>query len=43
MQNRREYLRHADNSLVSLHVLKSASGRRPHGISMFQMWLNEVM
>ena len=24
-------------------VLKSASGRRPHGISIFQMWLNEVM
>ena len=26
MQNRHDYLRHADSSLVSLHVLKPASG-----------------
>ena len=32
-----EYLRHADSSLVSLHVLKAASGRRPHGVSTFLM------
>ena len=39
MQNRHDYLRHADSSLVSLHVLKPASGGRPHGVSTFPMWL----